>query len=178
MKEILITFLALTIGVFFLAGATLPLLMGPVNDTTATASNGTDLSYTINVTALATNYTRLNLASPDTARTAVATITWDKFGSNYVNVTSVTGTVQCGTVTTSPTFLCNITGSLLQSTLTLNFSSNSSHVQHAPNITNVAISYEQLPVSTQQGWDAGSVILYRVVVPLALIAALMLYFFS
>ena len=174
MNDLIEFALGITIAVIIVGAATLPLGLDPTIGNKYNVTNGTDLSYVINVTALETNYTRFTLASPDTAYDGLGTVTWAKFGSNYLNITDVTGTVLAQATASPATF--NITGTLLLSTTNINFSSNSSDVKHAPNVTSVQIDYRATPESTQQGWDTGTTILYRVIVPIAVILALILYF--
>lgn len=173
-NEIVMTVLGLTIAAVILAGATLPLALAPTVSDKFNVTNSTAISYVVNATALPSNYSYFTLSGVDTNYPALGTITWSRFGTNYINITTKTGTV-LATATASPATF-NLTGAQLASGLTINYSSNSSHVQHAPNITSVQIEYRMIPKSEQQGWDSAVTTIYKILVPLALIAAFIIFF--
>lgn len=167
-------FVAVAVVIVMVGGVTLNVLYAPTTDTAGTASNSTAVYGIINATALSTNFTTFTLTAPDTAVVAVGTVTWSPFGSDYLNVTSVTGTVLGSRITTSPATF-NITAALLKTAFTLNYSSNGTAIQHSPNVTSVSIAYSILPQSTQQGWNSGVVTFWNVLLGIVIIAAVLLF---
>ena len=148
MKDIIMLGLGLAIGAFFLIAA-LNLGLAPTIGNKLNVTNSTFVSYTINDTALATNFSTFSLGSYDSGYSALGTVTWQQYGSDYLNVTTDDGTVLTKATASPATF--NLTGAQLATTLTLNFSSNSTHVKHASNVTSTQIDYRLVPTSTTQG---------------------------
>jgi hypothetical protein len=177
MKEIMMTFIGITIAVLLVATVVLPQAFTPTGVHEAAKATGVGSASNINSsnTAKHMNFTTANRY--DTGGGSI-TFTYVKDGAASINVTTPDdGTLITTFDGTSPDTItmsaANLAKSCSGNSCKVNFTSVSLGWS---NVTAGTLNYQKTTTSVQDGWDTGTVAMWSII-GIAIVAALLLMIF-
>lgn len=173
MKEYVVLFVGMVVAIVLVGSVSIPILMQPVSDSTQTYTNST----TVAVNTAGSTQQTFQTSAPDTGTSGSMVVTFSKNGTVTINVTKASDGTFLGTLgsnATSPATFSLSQASMVDGVTKLNFTANNG----GSNVTSSVLSYQQLPLSTTQGWNSAVQIFYKVILPLVLVAALIIIVMS
>ena len=169
LENLIMSFVAVVIGVILVGGVVLPSVYDPINPTANSTSNSTAFTDLTKETGQH-NYTTSNV---DSSRLGVLVVTHTAFNQAYRNINVSLGSTRLGNFTNSTSDSFSLTGSQVNSANPLRV------FYTGTNETNVTVSaatitYYSTGSSTQQGWNSAVSLIWSVLLAIVIIAAFLL----